>query len=220
MHPRRPPPRSAAPIVLFALTACATTTLPEGSGRGLVSHDSAPPAGVETFAAPRWKAGDRFVFVRGNAQRFALHVEPRGDGLALVDDATRDRQLLSAELADLGMEEANGERFVPSIAMDPADVRYHWPLWLGKRWSCHFLRKAPGQPPLPLLVSYAIEAGEDVTVAAGTFRTLRILRRASVADEGTYLERAALSWYAPAVGIEVRRLEDGILTELAEVHRQ
>ncbi len=195
--------------------------MPAGEGRGLVSFDRNPPAGVETFAAPGWQAGDRFVFVRGNAQRIGMHVETHGDGLLLIDDSTGGRQLLTADLADLGVEEARpGRAPEPTIAVAPADTRYHWPLWVGKRWSNHFLRKAPGQPPLPLLVTYAVEASEDITVAAGTFRTLRILRRASVAAQGTYLERASLSWYAPAIGAEVRRLDDSIVTELAEVHRQ
>lgn len=208
---------------LAALAACAAPGLPEGSGRGLVSYDRQPPDGVEAVAPPRWQAGDRMVYLRGNALRVNLHVEVGDDGgYVLVDDASGERQMLSAELADLGQADPgrNGSDPVATIALVPGDQRYHWPLWVGKRWSCHFLRKAPGQPPLPLLVTYVVEAQDDITVAAGTFRALRILRRAAVAAEGRYLERAVISWYAPAAGVEVRRIDDGILTELAELHRQ
>lgn len=207
--------------LVCALAGCATPGIPDGQGRGLLSCDRKPPDGAETFAAPSWQPGDRMVFVRGSTQRLSLHVEAHGDGLALVDDASHTRQLLSADLADLGVEEVRAAGKVePAIAVAPGDLRYHWPLWAGKRWSCHFLRKAPGQPPLPLLVTYVVEASEDVTVPAGTFATLRILRRAAVAAEGAFLERASLYWYAPSIGTEVRRLDDGLLTELAEVHRQ
>lgn len=216
-----PPPRLA--LVSLALAACAAPGIPEGEGRGIVGFDRRPPENAETFPAPVWTAGDRLVYLRGNQLHLAMHVEVGADGgYVLVDEASGERQALSAELADLGLSERGpkeGEH-VAVVALAPGDQRYHWPLWNGKRWSCHFLRKVPGQPPLPLLVTYAVEAMEDVTVPAGTFRALRILRRASVAAEGRYLDRASLTWYAPALGVEVRRLEDGIVTELAEVHRQ
>jgi hypothetical protein len=209
-------------LTLFCLfTACVGPQMPEGEGRGLLSFDRQPPPDAATFAAPRWQAGDRFVFVRGSAQRLTMHVEAESDGFALVDDTTKSSQLLSHELADLGLREPDARgKMQAVIALAPGDARYHWPLWVGKRWSCQFYRKAPGQPPLPLLVTYAVEASEEVTVPAGTFQTLRILRRTSVAAQGTFLERASLCWYAPRIGAEVRRLDDGVLTELAEVHRQ
>lgn len=197
--------------------------MPDGVGRGLVGFDRQAPGDLPTFAAPTWHDGDRFVFVRGNALRLTWRVEILPDGgYVLIDDGNGERQTLTAELADLGQAEVRAPDGDPvaTIALAPSDQRYHWPLWVGKRWSCHFLRKAPGHPPLPLLVTYAIEASEEVTVPAGTFTALRILRRADVAAEGTYLERVTLSWYAPAVGVEVRRIDDGVLTELAEVHRQ
>ncbi|HLU38558.1 MAG TPA: hypothetical protein VK081_04185 [Planctomycetota bacterium] len=210
------------PSLLLAplLAACASPSLPEGTGRGLLSHDRTPPEGVPGVQAPRWQPGDRFVFQRGNVQRLVFHVEPRDDRLLLVDEGSGERQVLATDLTDLGHEVLEDGEARTAVALAPGDVRYHWPLWVGKRWSCHFLRKVPGHPPLPLLVSYVVEAAEPVTTPAGRFETLRILRRATVAAEGTYLERASLVWYAPEAGIEVRRLEDGILTELVELHRQ
>jgi hypothetical protein len=195
--------------------------MPEGAGRGVVGFDREAPRGVETFAAPRWQPGDRMVYLRGNALRPTMHVEARDGGYALVDVSTGAQQIMSAELADLGLAEPNPDGSLTStIELAPADQRYHWPLWVGKRWTCHLLRKVPGHPPLPLIATYVVEGSEEVTVPAGTFRALRILRRSNVAAEGTYVERAALTWYAPAAGVEVRRLEDGVLTELAELHRQ
>ncbi|MEZ5963714.1 MAG: hypothetical protein R3F56_07695 [Planctomycetota bacterium] len=202
--------------------ACAAPRMPDGSGRGLLSHDRTPPDGVETFQAPRWQNGDRLVYLRGDALRLTTHVEVTEAGYDLVDEATGERQALTTTLGDRGelAPDPRGGQPRPVIEQAPADERYHWPLWVGKRWSCHFLRKAPGQPPLPLLVTYVVEDVDEVTVPAGTFRALRIVRRANVAAEGTYLGRVAVSWYAPEAGVEVRRIDDGVLTELAELHRQ
>lgn len=216
-------PRPISLLVLCLLPcACAGPTIPEGQGRGLVSFDRTPPAGEANYTRPQWQAGDRLVYLRGNALRVSLVVEADAAGYRLVQQNSGEVQQLDQDLGDLGLFAApvGKNPAKQEIAIAPADARYHWPLWLGKRWSCHFLRKAPGQPPLPLLVAYEVEGFETVRVPAGSFETLRILRRANVAADGTFLERTALSWYAPSLGIEVRRLEDSILTELAEVHRQ
>jgi len=214
------PPAGLALLAAFA--ACAGPSLPPGTGRGVVAFDHAPPPGRPTFAAPTWRAGDRMVYVRGSTLRIGMHVEPGADGgYELVDDATGERQLLTSEFANVGHSDPDGRGGnVLLAAQAPADARYHWPLWPGKRWACHFLRKAPGQPPLPLLVTYTVEASEELTVPAGTFSTLRILRRATVAAEGTYLDRVSLYWYAPEAGVDVRRIDDSVMSELVELHRQ
>jgi hypothetical protein len=90
----------------------------------------------------------------------------------------------------------------------PADSRFAWPLWVGKRWVSHFVRKVPGAG-LPVLATYQCDARERITVPAGTFDCWRIWRRARPATEGKFL-----------VGWVVRRLDDGVLLELEEFHRQ
>ena len=57
-----------------------------------------------------------------------------------------EAQQLDQDLGDLGLFAAPVGKAAPvqEIAIAPADARYHWPLWVGKRWSSHFLRKAPG----------------------------------------------------------------------------
>ena len=38
----------------------------------------------------------------------------------------------------------------------PADFELAWPLWVGKRWSCHYVSRAPGREDLPLFVGAAV----------------------------------------------------------------
>lgn len=206
----------------LGLSACAGPTIPDGQGRGLLSHDRSPATDGPTYARPTWQAGDRLVYLRGNAVRMTLLVEVDDAGYRLVQQSTGEVQVLDRDFGDVSLLAApvGKQPAAPEIVVAPPDARYHWPLWLGKRWSCHFLRKAPGMPPLPLLVTYQVDAIDTITVPAGTYETLRIIRRANVAADGSYMERVTLSWYAPSLGVEVRRLEDSTLTELAEVHRQ
>jgi hypothetical protein len=221
---REPRPGRGLPALAagLCLAACAGPALAEGSGRGLLTWDREPPSGAVTWPRPVLRRGDRFTYVRGNALRVAVHVETSDDGYLLHDEGAGITVERTQDLADRRERARNpdGTPGAVHIELAPPDEAYHWPLWVGKRWTCHHLRKAPGRPPLPLLVSYCVEAAERVTVPAGTFDTLRIARRANVAADGKYIERFTLSWYAPAAGAEVRRLEDGVLTELVEFQRQ
>ena len=101
----------------------------------------------------------------------------------------------------------------------PGDPRFHWPLWVGKSWTAHYVRKQPGQA-LPLLATYRVEAEETLEVPAGTFRTLRILRTFRPATEENLLPQQTLHWYAPEVGHEVRALVQSALIELEEYERR
>lgn len=198
---------------------CASRELAEGSGRGLLAWDREPPPGTETYPRPVLRPGDRFLFRRGGDYRLAWSVAEAGaEGYVLEEEETGLRHLLDPDLGDLG-EERPGDPDA-TTRLDPADHAFHWPLWVGKRWRCHFLWKEPGRPALPLLADYYCDAMETVRVPAGTFQALRIWRRTRVAMRGDFVERVTLTWYAPEVGYIVRRLDDGILLELQEVHRQ
>lgn len=207
--------------LLALLGACATPTeLPEGSGRGLVSYDRMPPPGVEVFDQPAWTPGDRFVFRLGEDVRIAFRVdEVAPDGITLLEEESGLRHRLDPQLGDRGQDLPG--RPEATVVFDPADSTFSFPLWVGKRWSCHYLSKHAGaSEPVPLLVSYHCDAIEEVTVPAGTFRCLRIWRRARVAAKGDYRELCSLFWYAPEAGFVARRLNGNELLELQFVHRQ
>ncbi len=213
--------RLLAALLAATIPACASTpTLPEGEGRGLVSWDRVPPEGAEVFQRPDWIVGDRFIFRRGEDIRISFRVEQADEeGVLLVEEESGLQHQLDAELGDRG--QVLPERPEAQLVFDPADSTFSFPLWEGKRWTCHFLSKRPGaDAPVPLLVSYHCDAIEQVTVPAGSFRCLRVWRRARVAAKGEYKELTSLFWYAPEVGYVVKRLNANELTELSQYHRQ
>lgn len=212
---------SAAFLLAFAM-GCASTAASEVAAvhrRGLVSFDREPPAGVETFARPEWKAGDRFVYLRGGKLRVGGHVDARAEGgWDLVDETSGLVLHLDPDLGELGQGLA--EPSAQDVRFDPVDARFAWPLWVGKRWVCEFVRFAEDEDPLPLIAGYRCDALEEVTVPAGTFRCLRIWRTVGPALKGNFIERVTVLWYSPEVGNIVRRLDDGIETVLFQFQRQ
>ncbi len=208
----------AQPLLAVLVAACGSVPgIPEGEGQGVLAFDEAPPVGVQTFDRPQWHSGDRVVYLRGGLVRDAFTVEASDEGYRLVNEATGLATVKNLDLWDLG-QELEG---VPQATLRyaPGDPRFHWPLWVGKEWTSHFLRKQPGRV-IPVLVSYRVEAEETVEVPAGSFRTLRILRSDRPATEGNFFPRQTMHWYAPEVGLEVRWLVLDRLTELAEYQRQ
>jgi hypothetical protein len=118
------------------LASCQSLGLPPGSGKGIVSFDREPPQGVELFERPVWQKGDRFVYWRGGIMRLAFQVaEQTEDGYVLVDEQTGVRTRLTLDLGFAGSE-LPGEPESARVE-DPAEALLHWPLWEGKRWSCH-----------------------------------------------------------------------------------
>lgn len=211
--------------ILSLLLACGTLPACQGTGaalppgQGLVTVDRDPPSGAELFEAPSWKVGDRFVYLKGGVSRLSFRVESTEAGVhRLVDEQAGLVTLVGEDLSERGQEKPDAPEL--TVAYDPADFQITWPLWVGKRWSCHLVRRADGQEDVPLLVSYECDGIDTVKVPAGTFRCLRIWRRARPARQGNYLERISVEWYAPEVGAFVRRLNDSMLVEAVEIDRQ
>ena len=205
-------------ILLGVLGACASSDSAEVHGKGVLAFDREPPAGARLFECPSWTEGDQFIYLRGGMLRLPLRVWAGEDGgFVLENEDNGVKTLLSADLNLTGLEEP-GEPMAQRS--DPAETWLHWPLWVGKRWSCNFVNRRPGQPPLPLVITYHCDAIETIDVPAGKFECLRIWRRARVASKRKYLERTSILWYAPQVGYFARRLENGTLLELEQFHRQ
>lgn len=200
---------------LTLLAGCRSTP-PLPPGQGLLSADSAAPAGVERFEAPRWSVGDQLEYQRGGVQRLRQLVTEHSDGWGLVSVESRRTLVLDHGFGQLGEVDEKGE---PVVILDPVDPALHFPLWVGKRWSAEFVRRAPGGTDIPLLVHYHADQMETLELPIGRVRALRIWRRLSLAKEGDFYDRTSLLWYAPELGFFVRRLEDGVLLDLVSVQR-
>lgn len=209
--------RRTSLALLGSLAACASHPAPLPPGPGVVSVDKNPPKAVTPYQRPEWSVGDRFVFRRGGEQRIAVRVVAiDASSIVLVDEASGVLNRLDRDLGSVTLELESGEVIG---AWDPVDARFTWPLWVGKRWACRYVRR-DGPNDVPVLSTYHCDAFETVTVPAGEFRALRIWRRSRPLLEGEWLDRTDVYWYAPECGQVVRRLEDTVLTELEEVHRQ
>jgi hypothetical protein len=77
---------------------------------------------------------------------------------------------------------------------EPCIQVFDWPLKVGKKWNSDYISRqcSEGFRPSRSKISVKVRTYEEVTVPAGTFKTLRIQ-----AGEETF-------WYAPSIGWAVR----------------
>ena len=209
---------STAPLA-FALAACfGVASLPEGEGEGLVGADRAAPADGNVGERPAWSVGDWFRYRHGGVNHMSWRVTRADDaGYTLTQEATGAQTLLDPDFGIIGEDVPDEPESTRRRA--PVDNGWTWPLWVGKRWSTHYLRKAPGAA-LPVRADYVCDARESVTVPAGTFDCFRVWRTARPLVEGRFLEAVQVAWWAPDVGYFVKRLDESVLLELEAFHRQ
>lgn len=204
--------------VALSLAACVGASLPASvpdAGAGIVAFDPTPPHGAATWERPTWNVGDRIVLIRGGRSRVELEVAAAGEeGYTLRDPQgrllRRDRDL--GNIGEWPGEGQDGRTFLP------VDSRYHWPLWVGKRWRCQFVDRDPSGFAVLIEAGYEVEGMDRISTPAGTFDALRIVRTARVKSDGNWLDRTLFVWYAPAIGLEVRQTMGETALELVEWH--
>jgi hypothetical protein len=201
----------------FVVACQSTPVMPEGEGPGLLAADPVPPEGARTWNAPDWRLGDSFTLLQGARLKMKFVVtEVTDQGYTLTDErGTRLRR--GKDLAILGEWPKEGAAAGHLLA--PSDLRYHWPLWVGKRWRCGYVDKSVGGPALPIEVAYEVEGIDAIRTAGGNFQALRILRtsRPKVEEkDAAFLDRTMLTWYCPDVGLEVRQVLAETAVELLE----
>ncbi len=214
-------------IILF-LSACSTPKNATPRGKGLLSVDKKPPSGAKTWSAPQWSKGDRFEYSRGSRVPLHYRVLKAGEEERWLLLEGKDLGgkptilVLGGDLSDRGVWEwsEKGGKGSPEKRYLPFDPVLQWPLWVGKAWSCQFI-EASKDGLQPIRVLYRCEARERIQTRVGTFECLRIRRVARLEIPGRiYLDKVSLLWFSPKVGWWVRKLEDGIETELTEYQRQ
>ncbi len=184
-------------------------------GRGLLAFDTEPPPGAALWQRPQPRVGDRFTLVRGGHARLSFQVTEVGVNGSVLQDEQGHRLRRDVELGHLGEWDAAGDAAIQRLS--PVDVRFHWPLWVGKRWRCEYVDSTAGGAALRIEAAYLVEGLDTVVVPAGTFQALRIVRRATLKATGEqFLDRTTLRWYAPSIGLEVRRIVDDTAFELLD----
>lgn len=211
-------PLRTLPWIIAAAACAAPPPVPFGEGAGLLDADATPPEDAVLWDRPEWRVGDTFTLVRGELLRAEFTVAAVDDDGYFVRGPGGVRLRRDRDLGNLGEWHPTDD--VPTHLLSPADVRFHWPLWVGKRWSCEYVDGAAGSPPLRTVASYEVEALDTVTVGAGTFEALRIARTLRLPDlPDSVLTRTQLIWYAPSIGAEVRQIVADTEVELVEFVR-
>lgn len=208
--------RRCPAALLLGVAACSSAAAPDApapSAGGVVAVDAEPPAGAATWTRPQWRVGETFLLRRGERVQGAFRVTAAGDEAYVLD--TGGGPLLRRDL-DLGHLGASAPDGTPLRELSPADTCYHWPLWVGKRWTCEFVDRARGAQTVTMRASYHVEEVDTITVPAGTFEALRIVRTLRLPGTDNVLTRTQLTWYAPSLGTEVRQLAGDTLIELVE----
>lgn len=181
--------------------------------------DRAAPASDNSVPQPHWQRGDRFTYRRGGKLRMELLVaDKQADGYVL-------QEVGSGMRFGMGLDLSRRSETVPGSASQdrqfaPSDQVLTWPLWVGKQWSCEYLLKTLAGDAIPILANYECDARETITVPAGSFDSYRIVRNSRPVSAGNYLDKTAVLWYSAEVGYFVRRIEDGVITELESFQRQ
>lgn len=209
---------SLVAVICAALTGCqgvSADPAPPASGRGLTYASTSAPAGVQSWSRPTWQVGDQFVMLRGEHMRGLFSVLAIQDHAYVVDVGNGRQVHRDLDLGNFG--EWSAETGQPLRLMSPVDVRYHWPLWVGKQWQCEFVDRAGSDQAVMMSASYEVEALDCVTVVAGVYDALRIRRTLRLVGTGDqYLTRTQMIWFAPDPGIEVRQLLGDTMIELVE----
>lgn len=89
----------------------------------------------------------------------------------------------------------------PVIGYDPP-LGFEWPLEVGKTWTQDIVLTGPAGNRLPMKASWKVEAYEDVTVPAGTFKAWRI----TMSDNFGFRQT---QWSVPeTLGVFAKRIQE------------
>jgi len=185
--------RRVAPLLLLLLLAIALNWGCAPKGTPLASLPEAP--------APQWKPGDYWEFTGHNRSAFAIsdrmEVVSVGEEIVLRGRGDTGRQTTLA--GDFSVTGTKGG-IVAYHVVSGKDAYLLFPMKVGASQTVRHTANTPkGAQNYTMTVS--VEAAEEVTVPAGTFKTfrLRVAKKNDTGWNGDYL-----MWYAPEVGYFVR----------------
>ncbi len=180
------------------LKARQATSQPEGTSQAVrpVALESAAP--TDSIAAPVWHVGDEWEYAYQSPSGSGTYVWSfhriealDGEQNYVIKSGTREIFCRVSDLAGT-MERVDG---VVVLRETPARLMYAWPLAVGKSWELSHRQERPvDRQTTDRSSQWTVDAEEDVTVVAGTFRTLKITWRSK--NTGAMVTEM---WYAPAM---------------------
>jgi len=190
-------------IVLIGMLVClagCNTMAAEPLAKAVQSQEqSGGTLSAFEVSVPLWQPGYTWEFRWESPQGRGTFVwtmthEEIIDGVAyyvVTSGRQRESYWRKADLA-FAMDKVQGE---VEGRVVPPELRYVWPLALGRKWEQTFTREMPRDKQTEEIASVCqVEAEETITVPAGTFRALKIVCR----NQRTGALRYEV-WYAPEV---------------------
>ena len=181
---------------VFAL--CAATALMAGCASKELQ--------VERYVPP--PLGSSWTYHVSNTGSFGSYVGPTS--LRMAEGQWQGRKVLryetetGAQLQDsnLGIVAVLNRAGEPMMAYDPP-MTFVFPLTVGKTWTHqHTLTVWPGPRQFPMASTWKVEAHEDVTVPAGTFKAWRVV----MTDNFGYRQT---TWSVPeTMGVFAKRINE------------
>lgn len=165
------------------------------SGCGLMApkadHYVPPPVGSAWVSAERTTGS----YGSGSAQITTTRGERMWHGQQVITYETPQSRLLSRPDGHwIGIYKGDE----PLITWDPP-LTWDWPLEVGKTWTySHRITIHAAKRTIPYQYTQKVEAYEDVTVPAGTFKAFRLSASNTLGEENTI-------WFSPELGIFVKQ---------------
>ncbi len=174
----------ASTAALLSSLGCASTTPPVAE-----QMESVVPGTVTTFH--RKSSGSLGVF---DGQVVWDHNLTTWEGKPVLAAKARSGGGNLFDRATHGMLAVTGPDGSPVTTFDPP-VDYQWPVAVGKTWtSSHTVTQLPSGRQSRLEIQWKVEAYEDVTVPAGTFKAYRITWSNQLGEVET-------RWFSPSAGL-------------------
>jgi hypothetical protein len=159
----------------------------------------------EKCEAPAWKTGDKWTFKRADGITYTNQVVDVKNDLFIVKIAgDPDLYGYDRETANLKfMIKEDGRQMK---ATNDLRKLFNFPIFVGKKWTDTNSRLAGGlsqQQEMTFLIEFNVEGIENLTTAAGTFRTYKI--RHKLTNSKSNKSGWILFWYSPDVKWWVKR---------------
>lgn len=179
--------------MLPAGTALATALLFGGCATPVPKGDFTPPPIGSAWTNQQHNSGS---YGTTSSQVTTKRGEQTWEGQRVIAYETGSATQLSRDNGKIVAFLNNGK---PVASINP-ELGYQFPLVVGKSMTTIHHLAVPGKAePTRIQVIQKVEAYEDVTVPAGTFKAFRISWSESIGNENTY-------WYSPQLGITIKSI--------------
>jgi hypothetical protein len=160
----------------------------------------------ERCEAPVWTTGDKWTFKRADGSNFTNQVvEVKPD--FFVVKAGQDPDLYAYDRATMNVNAVIKPDGRQMKATDDMRKQFNFPIFVGKKWTDTNSRPAGGlesQRETTFVIDFNVEGIEDLTTAAGTFKTYKIRHKLTMM-RGQNPSGWLLFWYSPDAKWWVKR---------------